>query len=85
MSQEGFYSSLEDKMSGTGSKRLSSKTFFKIKISAPEIEEQQKIATVLSSSDQEITTLQQELDALKQEKKALMQQLLTGKLRVIIN
>jgi len=46
--------------------------------------EQQKIAAVLSTADQEITALQQKLDALKQEKKALMQQLLTGKRRVVI-
>lgn len=44
--------------------------------------EQQKIATVLSTADQNITALQRKLDALKQEKKALMQQLLTGKRRV---
>lgn len=48
----------------------------------PEMEEQKKIATVLSTADQEITALHQKLAALKQEKKALMQQLLTGKRRV---
>lgn len=48
----------------------------------PNIEEQQKIATVLSAADQEIETLQSQLDGLKQEKKALMQVLLTGKRRV---
>ncbi|WP_107111800.1 restriction endonuclease subunit S [Shewanella algae] len=47
--------------------------------------EQQKIAAVLSSADQEISALQQKLDALKQEKKALMQQLLTGKRRVLVS
>ena len=47
-----------------------------------EIEEQKKIATVLSAADHEITILQHRLDALKQERKALMQQLLTGKRRV---
>ncbi|HEH9400745.1 TPA: restriction endonuclease subunit S [Aeromonas sobria] len=52
------------------------------KISYPEKEEQQKIAAVLSTAEQEITALRQELAALKQEKKALMQQLLTGKRRV---
>ncbi|MFQ2000864.1 restriction endonuclease subunit S [Aeromonas veronii] len=52
------------------------------KITYPKKEEQQKIAAVLSTADQEITTLQQKLDALKLEKKALMQQLLTGKRRV---
>lgn len=51
----------------------------------PGKEEQQKIAAVLSTADQEVSVLQQKLDALKQEKKALMQQLLTGKRRVQIN
>lgn len=51
----------------------------------PPMEEQQKIAAVLSSAEQEISAQQQKLDALKQEKKALMQQLLTGKRRVKIN
>lgn len=48
----------------------------------PSIDEQKKIASVLSVSDQEIDTLQSQLDGLKQEKKALMQALLTGKRRV---
>lgn len=56
--------------------------FFLLKVPLPSLDEQQKIAAVLSTSDQEITTLQQNLDALKLEKKALMQQLLTGKRRV---
>ena len=55
------------------------------KVYIPESEEQQKIATVLSTADQEIASLQQKLDALKLEKKALMQQLLTGKRRVKID
>ncbi|TNH76189.1 MULTISPECIES: restriction endonuclease subunit S [Aeromonas] len=50
----------------------------------PSIAEQQKISAVLSAADQEIAALQQKLDALKQEKMALMQQLLTGKKRVIV-
>lgn len=61
------------------------KEFSLIHVPLPPLEEQQKIATVLSAADQEITTLQQKLDALKQEKKALMQQLLTGKRRVPLN
>ncbi|GIB48644.1 Type I site-specific deoxyribonuclease [Vibrio cholerae] len=55
-----------------------------LKIKMPNFGEQQKIAAVLSTADQEISALQQKLDALKQEKKALMQQLLTGKRRVTI-
>ena len=49
------------------------------------IDEQQKIAAVLSAADQEITVLEQKIAALKQEKKALLQQLLTGKRRVTLN
>lgn len=65
---------------------LSVKNIEQVTIKVPDsINEQQKIAVVLSTADQEITTLQQKLDALKQEKKALMQQLLTGKRRVKID
>lgn len=60
--------------------------FLATKLSVPPtLEEQRKIAAVLSNSDQEIAALQQKLDALKQEKKALMQQLLTGKRRVKVD
>ncbi|MGB6188772.1 MAG: restriction endonuclease subunit S [Aeromonas molluscorum] len=58
------------------------KEFSLIHVPLPPLDEQQKIAAVLSTADKEITALQQKLDALKQEKKALMQQLLTGKRRV---
>lgn len=51
----------------------------------PPLDEQQKIASVLTSSDKEIELLDQQLADLKQEKKALMQQLLTGKRRVKLN
>ncbi|HDT4073243.1 TPA: restriction endonuclease subunit S [Klebsiella pneumoniae] len=51
----------------------------------PEREEQQKIATVLSAADAEISTLEKKLTCLKDEKKALMQQLLTGKRRVTVD
>lgn len=56
-----------------------------LRVSIPPIEEQQKIAAVLSTADQEISALQKKLEALKQEKKALMQQLLTGKRRVLVS
>jgi type I restriction enzyme S subunit len=55
-----------------------------IKVPLPNIEEQTKIVSVLVNADQEIELLEQQLADLKQEKKALMQQLLTGKKRVII-
>ncbi|MBI6512979.1 MAG: restriction endonuclease subunit S [Proteus vulgaris] len=72
------------KASGSTFLELSKKDFEKMEFPCPLLEEQQKIAAVLSTADEEITALQQKLDALKQEKKALMQQLLTGKRRVLV-
>jgi type I restriction enzyme S subunit len=80
-----FHSLIISKM-GTGStvKGVQIEVIKSLKMSVPDsIDEQQKIAAVLSTADQETTALQQKLNALKQEKKALMQQLLTGKRRVI--
>lgn len=57
------------------------KAYFRI----PDLAEQQKIASILSTVDVEIEALQQKLYCLKQEKKALMQQLLTGKRRVKVD
>lgn len=51
-------------------------------ISLPVFQEQQKIASVLTSADKDIELLEAKLLHFKQEKKALMQQLLTGKRRV---
>ncbi|EJL3949255.1 restriction endonuclease subunit S [Vibrio parahaemolyticus] len=67
---------------GTSQKVLSFNALKSIKFRIPEKSEQQKIASVLTSADQEIEALQAKLAHFKQEKKALMQQLLTGKRRV---
>ncbi|MGL4734086.1 MAG: restriction endonuclease subunit S [Enterovibrio sp.] len=73
------------KASGSTFLELSKYDFERLEFFIPNLAEQQKIAAVLSSADQEITTLQSQLAALKQEKKALMQQLLTGKRRVLVS
>ena len=51
----------------------------------PPIAEQRAIATVLTTADEEIASLESDLSRLRQEKKALMQQLLTGKRRVTVD
>jgi type I restriction enzyme S subunit len=59
------------------------KDFEKITLEVPEsMEEQLKIAFVLSNIDKEIQLFGSKLEALKTQKKGLMQQLLTGKVRV---
>lgn len=61
-------------------------TLAKMKLYLPsDISEQQAIADVLSTADDEINLLNQKLEALKEQKKGLMQQLLTGKIRVKVN
>ncbi|MBH0065701.1 restriction endonuclease subunit S [Psychrobacter sp. SZ93C1] len=56
-----------------------------ISLGIPNLEEQQKIAAVLTNADKEIELLEQQLADLQQEKKALMQVLLTGKKRVVVD
>lgn len=51
-------------------------------VKLPNVNEQQKIASVLAVADTEIEINKKELAVLKEQKKGLMQQLLTGKLRV---
>ena len=68
-----------------GQPNLSAAIIKNIKIKLPPLDEQQKIASILTAADKEIELLEQQLTDLKQEKKALMQQLLTGKRRVTID
>jgi len=85
MSTEHFRFTVDNLAGGTGQKEIGLKTLLSLSVVVPNFQEQQKIATVLSVADQEITILRQKLDSLKQEKKALMQQLLTGKRRVKVD
>jgi type I restriction enzyme S subunit len=59
------------------------KNFKRIKITIPEFKEQVAISSFLDIVDTEIQLLEQKLDLLKLQKKGLMQQLLTGKKRLI--
>ncbi|MGJ7266689.1 restriction endonuclease subunit S [Morganella morganii] len=52
-------------------------------VPVPPLPEQRKIAQILSTWDRGIATTEKLIDASKQQKKALMQQLLTGKKRLI--
>lgn len=54
-----------------------------IPIPVPPKEEQTAIAAILSDMDKEIQTLQQRLDKTRQLKQGMMQELLTGKTRLI--
>jgi len=71
---------------GAGRNRVMSKRdFLDIEVSVPCLEEQRIIGTLLNLADEEIALLSQQLDAVREQKKGLMQQLLTGKKRVVFS
>lgn len=62
---------------------LNASDFFALNLPLPPADEQTKIAGVLTVADRELDLLRANLDALREQKKGLMQQLLTGKVRVV--
>lgn len=77
------YENIRD-MSNSGSQEnLSGSIVKSIPVPVPPYFEQQKIAQILSSWDQAISATEKLLENSQQQKKALMQQLLTGKKRLL--
>ena len=62
---------------------INTKDLKKFRIIQPSLPEQQKIAKILTTWDKAIDTTERLIDNSKQQKKALMQQLLTGKKRLL--
>ncbi len=69
--------------SGTAQPKLNKQACINITLSIPKIIEQRKIATILSNMDSEIITLENQLTKYKELKQGLMQNLLTGKIRLV--
>lgn len=67
----------------SGVPSLNARTIESIQIRSPEPKEQAAIATVLSDMDAEIATLEQRRNKTKDIKQAMMQELLTGKTRLV--
>ncbi len=66
---------------GSAQPQLTVKIIKNFRIPLPPLNEQKKIAKIISTWDKAISTTQALIDVSKQQKKALMQQLLTGKKR----
>ncbi|WP_192455557.1 restriction endonuclease subunit S [Acinetobacter oleivorans] len=77
------YESIRGASNSAGQSNLSSALVKAIRVSVPPYFEQQKIAQILSTWDQAISITEKLLDNSQQQKKALMQQLLTGKKRLL--
>ena len=68
---------------GSAQKRINLGDLRKYELNLPPLPEQQKIAKILSTWDKAISTTEKLIETSKQQKKSLMQQLLTGKKRLL--
>jgi type I restriction enzyme S subunit len=79
------YENIRNLANSGGQQNLSGGIIKGIHVPMPPLPEQRKIAKILSSWDRAISTNECLIDNSKQQKKALMQQLLTGKKRLLDN
>jgi type I restriction enzyme S subunit len=80
---DNFFKQAETLCDGSGQRYvISQPNFRKMTVKVPSLAEQTAIASILSSTDNEISLAQKKLAAMKTQKKGLMQQLLIGKRRV---
>lgn len=68
---------------GSSVQNLNKDKVAKLELFVPPIEEQSAIASILSDMDNEIDALEQKLKKARQLKQGMMQQLLTGKIRLV--
>ena len=78
-----FVNIILDNCTGTSYPAINPKFLKTIPVMIPKKEEQAAIANVLSSMDKEIETLNTKLEKYRNLKTAMMQQLLTGKIRLV--
>ncbi len=83
LKSEIFLSKLYSLPGGTKQANLSATQIREISVLIPPLPEQQKIAKILTTWDKAISTTERLVDNSTQQKKALMQQLLTGKNRLL--
>lgn len=69
----------------SGVPSLNARTIEAIELALPELKEQTAIATVLSDMDAEIESLESKLAKAREVKQGMMQELLTGRIRLIEN
>lgn len=73
---------VSERTAGQTRPKLTLADYRSIRVAIPSVEEQRKIAKILSTWDEAIATTEQLLANSEQQKKSLMQQLLTGKKRL---
>jgi type I restriction enzyme, S subunit len=88
LNKEFFYyllsnQNLFDCITGTGQPQIVRTALVSILVTLPPLHEQTAIASVLSEMDSELAALEQRRDKTRALKQAMMQELLTGKTRLV--
>ena len=83
LASTGILNRINSLSKGSTFKEISLEELRKVKLPIPPLQEQQKIAKILSTWDKAISTTERLIENSTQQKKALMQQLLTGKKRLL--
>jgi len=78
-----WFKSVSDRSGGTTHKRISRGALGRLSITLPTVAEQTAIAAILSDMDAEIAALEAKLSKARQVKQGMMQELLTGKTRLV--
>jgi type I restriction enzyme S subunit len=78
-----WFKMVSERSGGTTRKRIARGALGKLFIRVPPIEEQTKIADVLSEMETEIVSLEEETIKVHAVKRGMMQELLTGRIRLV--
>ena len=82
-STSDWFRAVSDRSGGTTHKRISRGALGRLSINLPPLPEQTAIATVLSEMDGELAVLEQRREKTRALKQAMMQELLTGRTRLV--
>ena len=82
-STSDWFRAVSDRSGGTTHKRISRGALGRLSINLPPLAEQTAIASVLTEMDGELAVLEQRREKTRALKKAMMQELLTGRTRLV--
>jgi type I restriction enzyme S subunit len=82
-STDDWFRDVSDRSGGTTHKRISRGALGRIEIKIPRVEEQAAIATILTDMDTELAEFETRLAKTRQLKQGMMQELLTGRIRLV--
>ena len=74
---------ISELIAGSGHPKINKTDLKRLKVAVPTLAEQKAIVTILSDMDAEITALEAKLTKARHIKQGMMQELLTGRIRLI--